>query len=67
MTRKRVDGTEITGRGHAEIRPVYREEFGNRGTYRDFAEWAWHLFLDKCVDYIVSDVGQAGLPNGERE
>lgn len=48
MTRKRADGSEITEGGHDEICQVYREEFADRSTSRNFAEQAWHMFLDKC-------------------
>lgn len=37
MTCKRADGTEFTRDVHDEIRPVYQDEFDNRGPSRDFA------------------------------
>lgn len=51
MTCKRADVSKVSEGGHDEIRPVYREEFANRGMSHDFAERAWHLLLKKGEDY----------------
>lgn len=40
VTCKRGDGTEISERGHCEIRPVYREAFADCGISCDFAKRA---------------------------
>lgn len=51
MTRKCADGTGGTKGGHDEIRPVYREEFADRGLSCVSTDWAWNIFLDNGEDY----------------
>lgn len=48
-----ADGTEVTRGGHAEVCPIHREEFADRGMSRLFAERGWQFLLEMGDDYTM--------------
>lgn len=67
VTRKRVDGTEVTEDVHDKICSVYRKQFADRGMSCDSAERAWHLLLEGLRLHGISDVEGTGPHNGSSE